>query len=104
VLQSDLATDETLATLRRRVGQPAASREAAPGPRASEPGSGLANIARRAAREAERQAIAEVLEQVRWNRTEAARIFQVSYKTLLSKMVECGLSGRTREPTRIPTA
>jgi two-component system response regulator AtoC len=48
-------------------------------------------IARRAAREAERQALAEVLETVRWNRTAAARILKVSYKTLLSKLAECGL-------------
>ena len=40
----------------------------------------------------------EVLERVRWNRTQAARILQVSYKTLLNKMLECGLSER-REPT-----
>ena len=44
-----------------------------------------------AAREAERRALAEVLERVRWNRTAAARILKVSYKTLLSKLAECGL-------------
>ncbi len=51
----------------------------------------LKAIARRAAREAERRALAEVLERVRWNRTAAARILKVSYKTLLSKLAECGL-------------
>lgn len=53
---------------------------------------GLREIARRAAREAERRAIAGVLDQVRWNRTEAARLLKISYKTLLSKIAECGLA------------
>jgi two-component system response regulator AtoC len=52
---------------------------------------GLREIARRAAREAERRALLEVLERVRWNRTEAARILQISYRTLLTKIAECGL-------------
>jgi two-component system, NtrC family, response regulator AtoC len=52
----------------------------------------LKAIARRAAREAERKALLEVLEVVRWNRTAAARILKVSYKTLLSKLTECGIS------------
>jgi two-component system response regulator AtoC len=98
VLNSDPATDETLAALRGRSAQPAARREDAPHSQAVDSGHGLAEIARRAAREAERRAIVEVLKQVRWNRTEAARILQVSYKTLLTKMGECGL-GRTREAT-----
>jgi transcriptional regulator with GAF, ATPase, and Fis domain len=51
----------------------------------------LKAIARRAARDAERQALTEVLERVRWNRTAAARILKVSYKTLLSKLTECGI-------------
>ncbi|MGH7344697.1 MAG: sigma-54 interaction domain-containing protein [Candidatus Rokuibacteriota bacterium] len=51
----------------------------------------LREIARRGAREAERKALAEVLERVRWNRAEAARILKVSYKTLLNKICECGL-------------
>jgi transcriptional regulator with GAF, ATPase, and Fis domain len=52
---------------------------------------GLKAIARRAARDAERAALLEVLERVRWNRTEAARVLKVSYKTLLSKLAECGI-------------
>ena len=48
----------------------------------------LRDIARRAAREAERQALAEVLERVKWNRAEASRILKVSYKTLLNKIAE----------------
>jgi two-component system response regulator AtoC len=53
---------------------------------------GLREIARRAARQAERRALAEVLERVRWNRLKAARILKVSYKTLLTKIADCGLS------------
>ncbi len=52
----------------------------------------LRDIARRGAREAERKALAEVLERVRWNRAEASRILKVSYKTLLNKICECGLT------------
>jgi two-component system response regulator AtoC len=58
---------------------------------------GLKEIARRAALEAERKALAEVLDRVHWNRTEAARILRVSYKTLLTKITDCGLTrGRSR--------
>jgi two-component system response regulator AtoC len=57
----------------------------------------LREIARRGAREAERKALEEVLERVRWNRAEASRLLKVSYKTLLNKISECGL---TRPPGR----
>jgi two-component system, NtrC family, response regulator AtoC len=56
---------------------------------------GLREIARWGAREAERQALREILEQVHWNRAEAARILKVSYKTLLNKISECRLSQAT---------
>ena len=56
----------------------------------------LREIARRGAREAERKALAEVLEHVRWNRAEASRILKVSYKTLLNKISECGLTAPSR--------
>jgi len=52
----------------------------------------LREIARRGAREAERRALAEVLERVNWNRAEASRSLRVSYKTLLSKIAESGLT------------
>ena len=57
---------------------------------------GLREIARRGARDAERDALSEVLEHVRWNRAEAARILKVSYKTLLNKIAECGLTPPSR--------
>ena len=53
---------------------------------------GLREIGRRGAREAECKALPEVLERVSWNRAEAARILKVSYKTLLTKISECGLT------------
>jgi len=53
---------------------------------------GLREIGRRGAREAECEALREVLERVSWNRAEAARILKVSYKTLLTKIAECGLT------------
>ena len=57
-----------------------------------QPAEGLREIARRAAREAERRALEDVLHQVHWNRAAASRILQVSYKTLLHKIVDCGLT------------
>jgi two-component system response regulator AtoC len=57
---------------------------------------GLREIARRAALEAERKAIREVLDELQWNRTEAARVLKVSYKTLLTKMTECGFTSKRR--------
>lgn len=56
----------------------------------------LREIANRGAREAERKALAEVLERVHWNRAEASRILKVSYKTLLNKICECGLTPPSR--------
>jgi two-component system, NtrC family, response regulator AtoC len=64
----------------------------------------LKDIARQAAREAERAAIKEVLDRVHWNRAKAARLLQISYKALLYKIVQCGLvtpeerAEKTREP------
>jgi two-component system response regulator AtoC len=49
-------------------------------------GEGLRSLGRRAAREAERAAIADVLARVNGNRAEAARRLKVSYKTLLAKL------------------
>lgn len=53
---------------------------------------GLKEIARKAAREAERKAIQRTLEQTKWNRLEAAKLLQISYKALLYKIDDCGLS------------
>jgi len=57
-----------------------------------EAGIGLKEVGRRAALAAERTLILATLEKTRWNRVKTARILRVSYKTLLSKMKQCGLS------------
>ena len=40
----------------------------------------------------EREAIEQALVRFRWNRRKAARYLNVSYKTLLNKMKECGIN------------
>jgi two-component system response regulator AtoC len=52
----------------------------------------LREVGKRAAREAEREALRRVLYQTNWNRKKAAKILEVSYKTLLQKIKECGLA------------
>jgi len=60
---------------------------------AAAPGNGsLATVAKAAAMKAERAAIEQTLRQVHWNRRKAAQILGVSYKTLLNKIKECGIS------------
>jgi len=54
-------------------------------------GMSLKEIARNAAREAERETILSVLEATRWNRSKAALILKVSYKALLYKIKDCGI-------------
>ena len=49
------------------------------------------DIARTAAREAERELILRMLNRTRWNRKEAAEILGISYKALLYKIKENGL-------------
>jgi len=46
----------------------------------------LLEIGRRAAMQAEREAIERVLAQTRWNRRQAAKILKISYKALLNKL------------------
>ena len=55
-------------------------------------GSRLADVAKAAALKAERSVIEDTLRQVRWNRRRAAEQLGVSYKTLLNKIKECGIS------------
>jgi two-component system, NtrC family, response regulator AtoC len=55
-------------------------------------GGSLAAVAKAAAMKAERAAIEHTLHQVHWNRRKAAQILGVSYKTLLNKIKECGIS------------
>jgi DNA-binding NtrC family response regulator len=55
-------------------------------------GSRLADVAKAAALKAERTIIEDTLQQVHWNRRRAAEQLGVSYKTLLNKIKECGIS------------
>jgi DNA-binding NtrC family response regulator len=52
----------------------------------------LPDLARAAALSAEREAIQSALDHFRWNRRKAAAQLGVSYKTLLNKMKECGIT------------
>ena len=52
----------------------------------------LKAISKRAAQIAEKRVIERVLHQTRWNRKEAAERLQISYKALLYKMKDNGLS------------
>jgi transcriptional regulator with GAF, ATPase, and Fis domain len=58
----------------------------------------LKEVARMAARAAEREAIARVLEQTGWNRVRAAKLLRISSRALLYKIKDVGL-GRAVEPT-----
>jgi DNA-binding NtrC family response regulator len=55
-------------------------------------GSRLADVAKSASIKAERALIEETLNSVHWNRRRAAEQLGVSYKTLLNKIKECGIS------------
>jgi two-component system response regulator AtoC len=57
-----------------------------------QPASRLADVAKAAALKAERTIIEDTLRQVHWNRRRAAEQLGVSYKTLLNKIKECGIS------------
>lgn len=61
----------------------------------SEAGNGRVNLqalARTAAMKAERDAIEQALVRFRWNRRKTAEYLCVSYKTLLNKIKECGIT------------
>jgi two-component system response regulator AtoC len=52
----------------------------------------LKELARTAARAAEREAIAQVLKETRWNRVRAAKLLGISYRALLYKIKDVGLA------------
>jgi two-component system response regulator AtoC len=76
--------DAALAELRRRAVAPAPVEPAAP--RFAEPPRSVRAAASAAAGEVERRLIQQALEETRWNRREAARRLNMSYKTLLNKL------------------
>ena len=94
VLQSELLVQEEIALRTEKPPGapspvPVQPKEASPAGSGGNPG--LKDIAKKAAMAAEGAAIREVLERVRWNRAETARILQISYKALLYKIRQCGL-------------
>jgi two-component system, NtrC family, response regulator AtoC len=86
------AEDETTPTSREDATTPRAEDAASAAPGASN--SRLADVAKAAALKAERTLIESTLHQVHWNRRRAAQQLGVSYKTLLNKIKECGISRR----------
>ncbi len=62
------------------------------------PAGSLKDIARAAARDAERVAIGAMLRRTHWNRKEAAEILGISYKALLYKIKETGLDKNPSTP------
>jgi len=65
------------------------------------PSPSLKDVARQAARSAEREAIAKVLEDTRWNRVKAAKLLRISYRALLYKIKDVGLD-RSRPESPSP--
>lgn len=60
----------------------------------------LLEIGRRAAMQAEREAIERVLAQTRWNRRQAAKILRISYKALLNKLKAIEEHGKAKSQPR----
>ena len=107
VLQTEALVQQEIALRSEKPWAPKA--EGAPAPAAASPAAappapvggvmadsemGLKDIARRAAMAAEKAVIKEVLEKVRWNRAEAARLLKISYKAMLYKIRQVGLDDR----------
>jgi DNA-binding NtrC family response regulator len=77
--------------------------ESAPKPPDASNG-GLKSLVRSLKDEAEAEAIARTLEQTNWNRKEAARILNISYKALLYKTRQYGIEGPGRQSSRFRDA
>jgi len=58
----------------------------------------LKDVARSAARAAEREAIAHVLAQTGWNRVRSAKLLKISYRALLYKIKETGVDRASQSP------
>ncbi len=94
VLQSEDSIAEEIFGARASLLPNVAAEEDGPEPELdpTQDGVSLREIGKRAARVAERRALRQVLYQTNWNRKKAAKILEVSYKTLLQKIKECGLA------------
>lgn len=80
-----------LSDLEQKAGAAGDSGDAAPKPTAAAPG-GLKSLVRGLKDEAEMEAISRALEQTNWNRKEAARVLNISYKALLYKIRQYGIA------------
>jgi DNA-binding NtrC family response regulator len=92
VLESDRAVLDEM--LERERGKPAGYSALAEFIAHSEKTAGeipLREVGRRAAQEAERETIGQMLRYTDWNRKQAAGLLGISYKTLLQKIRGCGL-------------
>jgi two-component system response regulator AtoC len=98
VLQTEALVQQEIALRSEKRWPPKTEGAPAPSPAAApqvpEEELGLKDIARRAAMAAEKAVIKEVLEKVRWNRAEAARLLKISYKAMLYKIRQVGLDDR----------
>jgi two-component system response regulator AtoC len=97
VLQTEALVQQEIALRSEKPWAPKPEIGSAPSPAAPptpESELGLKDIARRAAMAAEKAVIKEVLEKVRWNRAEAARLLKISYKAMLYKIRQVGLDDR----------
>ena len=56
----------------------------------------LRDISRKAALTAERSAILQALETTRWNRARAAKLLDMSYRSLLYKIMDANLAEEPR--------
>ena len=73
---------------------------ASSGPYKSAPstqGTSLKSVARAASKKAERELILKALDRTHWNRKHAARDLQISYKSLLYKIKQIGVSNEKQE-------
>jgi two-component system response regulator AtoC len=93
LVQQEIALRSEKRWAPKTEGAPALSPTAA-APQVPDEELGLKDIARRAAMAAEKAVIKEVLEKVRWNRAEAARLLKISYKAMLYKIRQVGLDDR----------
>jgi two-component system response regulator AtoC len=87
----DIPSGKPSSSFSREPGKDGAGRENESEPSSFKVGMSLKEIAKEAALAAEREAIEKVLKQTRWNRKKTAKILDVSYKTLLTKIKETGL-------------
>ena len=56
----------------------------------------LKSLSRKAAQAAERDAILKALDETAWNRVRAAKLLNISYRSLLYKIKDAGIASRRR--------